>query len=56
YDTANGFMFVIKRPTSPLQSEGRLDYSPYVYLVSLELYAQFAIARSVSTLEQRGER
>ncbi|GBM06383.1 hypothetical protein AVEN_266343-1 [Araneus ventricosus] len=23
--------FVIKRPTSPLQSEGRLDYSPYVY-------------------------
>ncbi|GBO24866.1 hypothetical protein AVEN_165931-1 [Araneus ventricosus] len=23
--------FVIKRPTPPLQSEGRLDYSPYVY-------------------------
>ncbi|GBM38407.1 hypothetical protein AVEN_273353-1 [Araneus ventricosus] len=23
--------FVIKRPTSPLQSEGRFDYSPYVY-------------------------
>ncbi|GBL89470.1 hypothetical protein AVEN_182852-1 [Araneus ventricosus] len=23
--------FVIKRATPPLQSEGRLDYSPYVY-------------------------
>ncbi|GBL98180.1 hypothetical protein AVEN_268269-1 [Araneus ventricosus] len=45
--------FVIKRPTSPLQSEGRLDYSPYVYsLLHWVRYVQLSIARSAVHLNR----